>query len=127
VIPLGAESPQGVVTRRRYAAGSWVSGEYAPGASTDTTIAASVQPLDGDDLQSLDEGDRARRSRKLYTTADLRTALQSGASGDAENLPADQVVIDTVVYEVRHLEVQGGIPAIAHRKALVVALREVEP
>ncbi len=127
MIPLGAESPQGVVTRRRYAAGSWVSGEYAPGASTDTTIAASVQPLDGDDLQSLDEGDRARRSRKLYTnTAQLRVALQSGASGSTENLPADQVVIDTVVYEVRKVMHEGGIPALAHWKALVVALREVE-
>ena len=71
------------VVLHRTAAGTYTSGVWTPGATTDTTIMMSVQPLKGFEIQILPEGDRAKGSIRLkmddpfqitdetaYTTAD---------------------------------------------------------
>ena len=63
------------VTMRRYAAGSYVSGRWVPGAVTESTIVASVQPAKSDELlvshtvwEQLDP-DRFKTRRKLLFRA----------------------------------------------------------
>lgn len=83
-----------VVTRRRWAAGSYVAGAWVDGALTEDLITVSVQPVSGEDLARLPEGVRTRDSIRLFTDDDLRTANE--ASGYA----ADQVEHDDEWYEV---------------------------
>lgn len=110
---LGEEN----LTRRRYAAGSWVSGVYVAGAATNSTIRGSFQPLNGEELATLPEGERHADQRKVYTTTALQTARQE------EGLVADQVSQDgTVFYEVRQVERQRSI--IPHYKVRLVRVQE---
>jgi hypothetical protein len=110
---LGAET----ITRRRQAAGTRGSdGRYTPGATTDTTIQASVQPFAADELAVLPEGERHREPRKVYTTSDLRTGDQHLGT------PADRLVIDSVVFEVVAVERHRSV--IPHYKARAVRLQE---
>lgn len=101
---LGATS----ITRRRTADGSYSSttGRYTEGSTTDTTITASVQPLNGRDRQVLPEGLRASDTRKIYTEDDLRAEP-----------PADQVQIDGEWFTVRHVDTSH--PLIGHTRAYV--------
>lgn len=108
------------VTRRRYAVGSrGGDGRWTAGASTDTTIRASVQPANGHDIQTLPEGERSKDTRKVYT----ETALRTTAQGD--DLRGDDLVIDGIVYEVRSVAREHS--TLAHYKAIVVAVQESEP
>lgn len=106
------------VTRRRYSSGAYTAGVWSDGAATDTTIRASVQPLSGRDREVLEEGVRQRDGIKLYTTASgtLRTESQH------DGTPADEVVIDTVVYTVVHVDVRH--PLIGHDRAYALRAQE---
>jgi hypothetical protein len=102
---LGAEA----VTLRRFAAGSrGTDGRFAPGATTDTTIYASMQPVSGRDLQRLPEGERSR------------TALQTAEAGGL--LLSDRIVYGGRVYEV--FQVQPWVGPLPHYEALVLRLAE---
>lgn len=81
------------VTRRRFAAGSRGSdGRWDAGASTDSTIQMSVQPLSGHELATLPEGERSSVNLKGYTEADVRTLDQ--VDGEA----ADHIIIASGPY-----------------------------
>lgn len=103
-------------TRRRYAAGSRsdATGRYTPGSVTETTITASVQPLDGRELETLDEGERSRHPLVAYTQDDLRTV----SLPDVER--ADELVIDADRYEVRSVERHRAI--IVHNRAVLLRI-----
>lgn len=94
------------VTRRRYAAGTLAStGVYTPGASTDTTVYASLTVPDPRTLEMLSEGQRSRARWLMHTTYDVRT------SSDASQVLADKVIFDGVTYEpvqVRAYTKQGN-------------------
>jgi hypothetical protein len=110
---LGAEA----VTLRRFAAGSrGTDGRFAPGATTDTTIYASMQPVSGRDLQRLPEGERSRDALKAYT----ETALQTAEAGGL--LLSDRIVYGGRVYEV--FQVQPWVGPLPHYEALVLRLAE---
>lgn len=110
---LGQES----LTFKRFAAGSrGTDGRWTDGAATSTTLLGSVQPMNGNDLSTLPEGERSRRGRKVYTTTELRTVDQ--AAGTA----ADQLQIDGEWWEVRSVANERSV--IAHYKVLVLALQE---
>lgn len=99
VVSLAAQS----VTRRRFAAGAYSTatgskGVFAPGTSTDTTIAASVGPINDRTRQMLPEGIRLRAQYLMHTTADVR-GDQPTASGTAIT-PADQIVYNSRTYTV---------------------------
>lgn len=118
-ILVGAET----IIRRRFAAGSrGTDGRYVPGAATDTPIRASVQPLRGVDLQTLEEGDRQRDPKRVYTDSDLRTTNQHATP----KTKADHVIIDSVVYQVRTVDTWRGTSPIPHVKAIVLRLQEAD-
>ena len=110
---LGAEP----ITRVRTAAGTrGTDGRFTAGASTSTTIQASVQPATDQDLQLLEEGYRRREAKRVYTTSELRTASQH----DATN--ADILTIGGVSFQVQVVDHERKI--IPHYRAIVVRVQE---
>jgi len=111
---LGSES----LTRRRYAAGSWdTDGVFVAGTATNSSFSGSFQPLNGEELATLPEGERAGDQRKVYTQSALRTTDQ------AAGVQADRVSQDgTVFYEVRQVERERAV--LPHYKARLVRVQE---
>ena len=94
VIGFAAQS----VIRRRAATGSYAQtgsarGQYTPGATTDTTISAVMEPLDHRKRQLLPEGIRLRGRYVMWTTADI--------IADAPTTGATVQVGDVIVYDSR--------------------------
>lgn len=56
--------------------GEWVDGHWVPGGSITATITIAEQPVSGNDLERLPEGERTEEMRTVYTKADLRTASE---------------------------------------------------
>lgn len=111
--PLGSRS----LVRRSYAAGSRGSdGRWIEGSTTTTTITGSLQPLNGNELQTLAEGERQRKSRKVYTT----TALSAGSVSAGTR--ADQIVDGSDVWDVRSVSVWDAV--LGHYKAILLAPQE---
>ena len=107
------------ITRVRYAAGAWGSnGRWTPGATTSTTIEASVQPASGKVLATLPEGERSRDPRMIFTFDALRGASQY------DGTDADRLTIDSVSYEVRELTDWRTAAPIAHYEALALRVQE---
>lgn len=81
-------------------------------------VLASVQPLTGDEIARIPEGDRKRERRKAYS-ADL---LHSGS--DENQAAPDVVTVDGVKFQVESVE-----PWLGHWKAILVKIEpgEVEP
>lgn len=105
------------VTLRRYAAPSrGVDGRVALAAPTETTISASVQPLNGRELALLPEGVRARDRRKAYSETELRTADQEAGT------VADELVVAGVVYQVQ--KVQRHSALLPHYRAELARVQE---
>ncbi len=110
---LGAE----LITLRTFAAGSWdASGVFVPGASTDTTISGSVQPLEGEDREILPEGERHRDGIKVYTKSAVRPVDQYTAES------AQHFIVDGVVYEIWNAKRWRDV--IVHTKALALRVQE---
>lgn len=110
------------VTLRRFGAGTRDSfGAFVPGATVDTVIKASVQPMRGQELAILPEGERQKDQRKVYTLTELRTADQSLQA------PPDQLLIDGLAYQVQQVEPWPSVSPLPHFKARVVRLQEVTP
>ena len=66
----------GSYTVTRLAAGTYSSaGIYTPGGSSQITIAASIQPVSGRDLQRLPEALRTTQLICIWTSTPLQTAL----------------------------------------------------
>lgn len=82
----------------RYAAGTYVAGKYVPGAASTVTALATVQPLGGNDIMRIPEGDRTRERRKLYS-ADLLYIERPATKNKA-----DEVSIDGVAWQVESIE-----------------------
>ncbi len=107
------------IERRRYAAGTWDStGSYVRGATTVGTISASVQPLNGKDTKSLEEGERASDWRKVYTASDLEPVDQTEGADAA----GDRLLIDGLLYEVRTVAPWPFL--LAHNRARVCRVQE---
>lgn len=104
----------GTYTRRRYAVASIdpATGRAAATATTDTDFTANVQPLTGEALQNLEEGQRARKPMLVMTMTELATL------DAATNRPPDAVVIDSVEFEV--IAVERYTVHLPHYEAIVV-------
>lgn len=61
------------VTHERDAEGAYVNGKWVPGATTTTTIRASIQPLSGDEFANLPSGIRSEAKDKIITRHDLKS------------------------------------------------------
>lgn len=60
-------------TVERYAAGSYVDGDWVDGAMSSFDIEASLQPAQGQELELLPEASRKRARYKLYSFTELRS------------------------------------------------------
>lgn len=87
-------------TVKRSKAGKYVDGIWQEDKCKDktTTVFASIQPVTGDDLKRLEEGDRQSDTRKLYSADPLYT------SNDTNQAHADIVLIDGKEYQVQVAE-----------------------
>jgi hypothetical protein len=100
-----------IVAVTSFATGTLVDGVYTEGASSATTIMASVQPANARDLQCLPEGRRTSKTYRLYSDSSLN-ALQTTQN-------PDRVTLTDGVYEVVTKDPwKNGV--IEHYKYLVV-------
>lgn len=85
------------------------NGFAVPGAPSPTfDIIASVQPLSGEELENLREGERSQDFREVYTSTELRpTKPEDGTLGD-------HVVLDGVEYEVQKCQDWKGVAGFFH-------------
>ena len=108
------------LTVTRYAAGAYGSdGVYVPGSTTTLTVQATVQPLNGKDLQILPEGLRTREAFKLYTATELRTTDQTAGT------LSDIVTRGGALYDVQQVGPWlSGSGTLNHHKAIIVRRQE---
>ncbi len=89
-----------VTLRRPDSGGTYAKGEWQDASSTDTIIKGSIQPLSGNELLQLEEGERTRELRKIYTFEELKTASEG----------ADQTESDIIIYNGQEYEVIKTLP-----------------
>ena len=103
-----------LITVNRFA-GSFVLGKWVvsnPTAPTVFTILASVQPLNDNEMQSLDEGRRDASNFKLISSTNLNSVEV------AQNNPDKVILFGTEVFEVVQCKrFQSGI--ISHYNMIV--------
>ena len=56
----------------RNSAGSYVDGVWTPGTQTSGTGKGAIQPLNAQEVELLNEGQRHRAALKIYTTTELK-------------------------------------------------------
>ena len=100
------------LTLKRFVAGAYVNGRWIEGASTPSTIQASVQPPTPDDMLLLPEGRRRQAEFLLFTDTKLLTADSN------TGINADEITINGEQYEVIGIwEWQNNV--INHFKVIV--------
>lgn len=67
----GVIFPTGEYSVKRTNEGTYVNGDYVPGAEETLTIVAGIQPLTGRELQNLRRGITATEVRVVYTNREL--------------------------------------------------------
>jgi hypothetical protein len=84
----------GTVSVTRYAAGSYVSGDWSEGGSVSLSITACVQPMPAERMATLPEGRRGTAGIIVFTGTALRTA------DEAAHTSADRITWDGHAWEV---------------------------
>ena len=112
---LGEET----LTRRRISGPTYVAGRPTGETSADTAFQGSVQPMNGRDLEVLEEGLRSRDGRKIYCPRGTLRSVDQHAGTQA-----DLVVLDGALYQVIHVD--DSHPLIEHDRAYVVRVPEIE-
>ena len=105
---------------RRTQARSESTGRVTLTSAEPEAALASVQPLSGEDLEKLTDGERTRVACKAYMRHRLRT---SEAGGE----PSDVLIVDDVSYEAHRVEEYRGMHPIPHYKVMLVRLDEATP
>ena len=106
------------LSKTAYAAGTrGTDGRYVNGATTVTSITASVQPASGRDVETLTEGERQRDPKRIYTETELKPADPNTEKR------ADTLVIDGSTYEVRSVKRERYL-FLHHYKAIALRLQE---
>lgn len=105
-----------VTLERRAANTVGNDGIVVRGAVTTSTIRGSFQPLAGEEIALLPDGERQADHRKFYTETELRTADQHAQT------EADVVIVDGARYTV--MQVQHQRKLIPHYKARLLRERE---
>ena len=104
------------VTVTRYAAGSYNSErEYVEGSTSTFEINATIQPLRGEELQSLPEGERTSEQYWVFTYTELSTADETDLS------QGDVIEYNSKDFDVVQVETWvGPTSATTHFKARMV-------
>lgn len=112
---------QTTLTRRRFAAGTYVDGRSVPGGPTDTSFVGSLQELTERDRRVLPEGVRSSDGRKVYLEIPGTLRVDDQHTGE----PADQVVLtDGKVFTVVKVSSADNHPLITHQKATLLRIQE---
>lgn len=86
----------------RTGAGSWVNGAFVPGSPTTLSLTAAVMPLDGDEIQALDLGERVTGAVKIYCETRLYTASEpSKTAADVVTWQGDQYQVAKAAYRAQ--------------------------
>lgn len=83
------------ITILRKSAGSYVEGEWVPGAEVEVPREVNIQPFKDQDLLLLPESERSREWYKLYCAEELLT-LKQGVGGHA----ADEFIWEGDRYKI---------------------------
>lgn len=103
------------VTKRRYGAGSYVSGRWVDGTYTESTFQGSVQPVTQAELVMLPETERTKGAVKIYCDyEELRTA------NEATGIQADRILWEGEEWEVH--KVDSWRCGITHTRAMAVRI-----
>ena len=109
------------VTLYRQNVGAYVNGVWVPAGETPIVITASIQPTTGEDMLSIPEGRRNRKTYALFTSTKIEV-IHTGAN-------PDQVVIFGERYEVIKVEIWQNNPPVFgivnHYKFLASALEAI--
>jgi len=93
-------------------------GRSIKGNETETTINASVQAATQEDLLKLPEGERNRRTLRIYTDVDNPLLSQN----DTIKVPPDELEIDSLRYQVQLVEDWTYWKAIPHYKSIATLI-----
>lgn len=88
----------------RQSPGAYVNGLWVPASETLIVITASIQPTTGEEMLSLNEGRRNKKTYSLFTSTDVNV-IAGGAN-------PDQVVIFGERYEVVRVEPWQNNPPV---------------
>jgi hypothetical protein len=91
----------------RKSAGSYVNGLWVEGSETTIPITASIQPASGEEMLSLPEGRRNRKTYCLFTSTKIELIRGSGNSTNP-----DQIQIYGERYEIIKVEPWQNNPAV---------------
>lgn len=90
---------QAVTVIRRDFAARGLDGRFEEGSPSTFAITGTVNPVPGDILNTLPEGERVEKQLRLLTDAELRT------SDDYEQTRGDLVIVRGEIYEVRDVAI----------------------
>ena len=114
MIPLIAATS---ITLRRYSGGHVnTDGRFDMGTATDSTIIASVQSANDEDMQKTPDLYRRSEGKRVYTATPLHTADQYGHNG------ADRLVIGGVVFVC--VAINSFPPPLPHDRVIAARLEE---
>ena len=100
--------------------GSYTAGEWVPGTPSTSTVRMAVQPLNGEELQMLAEGERTKRIYKCYSRTELNTVGIAGAA------KSDLVAWNGRNYEVHGVEDWNEWGMMKHYKYLLIGVGDDE-
>jgi hypothetical protein len=83
------------LTLTRYNAGSYINGLWVNGSTTTPVIQANVQPLKGEEILDLPEGQRDKKAITLYTASLIK------APDESAQTRGDVFTFDGDTYEVK--------------------------
>ena len=100
-----------------YTPGTYERGKWQQGQSTTRVIRATVQPINGKELQELQENEDIIDATRIYSKEELKTAdIKQG-------IDADEVIIDGDKYKVIKVE-KWHNNIRNHYKAIVARYRK---
>lgn len=94
----------------RFAAGSYVNGDFVDGSTSTLTITATVMPLSPTEARLLREGKENAAGIVIYTETELKTA------SEALRTSADKVTWDGRTWDVFSAEYRTQLPGLVHWK-----------
>lgn len=110
----------------RMNAGSYVNGRWVQSGENLINITASIQPTSGEDVLSIPEGRRNRKTYALFTSTPIETI-----HGLNDSTNPDQAVVYGERYEVIKVEIWQNNPPVFgivnHYKIIVSALEAITP
>jgi hypothetical protein len=103
---------------RETKSGSYVRGIWTPGKASEFEIQATVEPLDGQDLLLIPEGERTKEMIRIYSELELKTADEACAR------KADVVRYQGKLYEVH--KVKTWTQLIPHFETIAISKSDLK-